>query len=240
MHPYCIIGRIFIFSLVIVSASTSDLTSPSIDDSIFQNTDETDLSLSPSDSNLPSSPFDQDQAEAIPYSSSLASSPFLGDEQQQQRQDLDPFFTSDTVLDDPLDIADCSASNDLPLVSKKSRARRRDESNGMCKNPNEATGHLPSLSEDGAFPDQPTIKFLLNNPSSIVWLTADMADSRKNRYCHWLTAGLLPFGVCSSGSAEDQRMSISDPLSLPPFGEFGAFGLWSLTHVTLGMFFDFF
>lgn len=255
MHSYFMI---YVLSIV-VSALNWDLTSPFNDDRIFQDTNNLPLDQTELLSfNQLASLFD----EARSSEDSNFSVPSSFESLFQDTSNNDNLFSvnddefllsslpndgngngNSAVFDgNPLEIAICPSSSsstleDFPAaIGKKSRFRRRDGFNGICKTSNEVTtGSFSSSSggRDGKLPDLTVPKTLFTSPGAVLLLTADMTDNQKNRYCHWFTEGLLPYGVCSSGEIADERMSITDALTLPPFGQFA---IWTLTHGTLGMF----
>ena len=260
------INPLFILSLT-ASTSNPELILPVNDDSIFQDTSQIDLSPS-SSFDQPTSLFDQAELpEDLDFSavSNPSESLFQETSSSSSLSDKDSFSLSplssssnddddDEIIlnNNPFDIAnDCSPSThllSLPPIGKKSRiiGRRPDDSSGLCKSSNEATGtpssSFSSSESSGSSASDPSdlshVKAIFKDTLAMLWLTADMADSeRRNRFCHWLTSGLLPIGVCSSGSADDQSISIFQQLQLPAFSQFGGFGLWQLRHGTLGMFF---
>lgn len=241
MRSCFMIGIIFVLPLS-VSALDSELTSPSNGDSIFGDMDQTGL-LSSSN---PTSLFDQTNTvpEDSNFGTFLDPSDPLFQETSSSLSENDQFSLNSlsddsSLFDDSFEIADdCSTSNDLlSPIAKKSRVRRRDGSGGICKNSNEATdtpltSSSSSSSGGGASEIPDFVKALFTDPYAILHLTAGMDDERRNRYCQWFTSGLLPYGVCSSGVADDQSMSLFELLQLPGFGKFG---LWRLDHCTLGM-----
>lgn len=246
------IGIICVLSTV-VCAMNADLTSPFNDDWTFQDTNNVPSEQTvPLSFNQPASLFEQanlpeDPNFGLPSSSNALFHDSSSNDYFLSENDEDFFLSSlsddgndigsSAVFDgSPSEIASCQSSTTLDefpfAVDKKSRLRRQNGSNGICKPSNEATGAFSSSSGD-ELPDLSVPKKLFTDPYSILLLTGNMNDDRKNRFCYWFTQGLKPFGVCSSGEAGDAKMSMTSILTLPPFGQFG---LWTLTHGTLGMF----
>lgn len=251
------IGTICVLS-TIVSALGSDLTSPFNDDWIVQDTknlplDQTEL-LS---SHQPASLFDLAKLpEDLNFGGSSSSESLFQDASNNNNlfSETDDEFLASSLLgdnsgkdndnsaifdSDPLEIASCSSSTTTTFqdfssgISKKSRLRRRGGSNGICKTSDGAPGSFSTSSggADGEV-DLTVPKALFTDPYAILYLTGEMTDSQKrNRFCHWFTQGLKPFGVCTVEEYPDERMSILGALTLPPFGQFG---LWTLPHCTLG------
>lgn len=139
-----------------------------------------------------------------------------------------------TLFDDTFEMAECETSKSLPVIGKKSRLRRLDDSRS-CKIPTTTppTGVDPPL---GGADDEP-VKILdlmtrLNDPYFLMKYTAARQNRDHNSYCYLFTEGILPWGVCSSGNPEDQ-LTINDQLHVVTIGFFNAY---DLDHCTLGTF----
>lgn len=132
-------------------------------------------------------------------------------------------------------LAGCSASEDFPAIGKN-RLTRRDGS-GTCTNPDttspKAAGHVPGGLDGPLDPDKfNELLDLLKDPEMKEILNQAQANKDHNTYCHILTAGLLPWGVCSSGRLVDETSS-SFPMV---FLGLSSFVQYTLDWCTLGTF----
>lgn len=100
-------------------------------------------------------------------------------------------------LNEPLELADCSASENFPMMGKKSR---RDAFNG-CSNSATGTGTPPG---DAEAEKQAAIKALADMISifgqdSVIKILGALAKPEaENENCHLFTGGVYPIGVCSA------------------------------------------
>lgn len=99
--------------------------------------------------------------------------------------------------DDPFKLADCSASESLPMIRRSRRLRRRDDL--KCTNP-AATPQLslPTL-ELNPNVDLGSLDQISQDPETAALREAAEKNSDNNVSCYLLTKGQLPWGVCSSG-----------------------------------------
>jgi hypothetical protein len=104
----------------------------------------------------------------------------------------DPSFSP--LMDNPLEIADCSASQEFPVISKKNRVRRQSGAQ-FCPSP--ATSEMEELHP----PDLLMETFKKNRPAWAPVMRA-LKDRWQNPFCYLYTAGQLPYGVCASSSHE--------------------------------------
>lgn len=148
-----------------------------------------------------------------------------------------PILVDNALLgDDPFTLADCSTSDNLPVIDKRLRARRRDDHPGSCKAVTDAA-NTPSSDGDGDpsndLPDTSLINEVLTDPELALKWAAAKNNENHNSNCYFFTDGYLPWGVCSSGNAADMSMSMTSAITI---GNLGEFGLWTLNHCTLGTF----
>ena len=239
MRPCLVLSTISILSTVI-SALTSDLTSPSDNDWLLQDgilsPGQTDLSF-----NQPASLFDlakspDDSGFGFPDASGS-----LFQDVDSNSVDVEfipsPLFDDGTLLGGPFTLADCSASDSLPVIGKRLRRARRRDDFGSCKAPTGAT-NTPSGDSIGDgdassdLPDPSPIDEVFTDPEFALRWAAAKSNENHNGYCFFLTDGYMPWGVCSSGNAGDQSMSMTSAMTM---GSLGDFGIWTLNHCTLGM-----
>ena len=150
---------------------------------------------------------------------------------QNDKVDLNSLL-DDTLLSDSFEVADCSRSESLPAMGRKSRVRRLDGS-GTCVNP--STTPPTAVDEpSGSVSDKPVdlrdLLRLLDSPIFMEMSRQSKKDKDNNQYCFLYTDGNLPWGVCSSGRPDDQRKVIGQ-LDISGFGSFDAY---ELDHCTLG------
>lgn len=133
------------------------------------------------------------------------------------------------------DLADCSTSSTPPFpeIGKISRLKRRQTTSDSCKIPTRGAADIPSSSSGQTLDPAKVEEFneLMKDPETRQLLDNAKADPNHNPYCHLLTAGLLPWGVCSSGNPDDEVLA-SDQLVFP--GYVNPLLLFQLTHCTLG------
>lgn len=150
---------------------------------------------------------------------------------QNDKVDLNSLL-DDTLLGDSFEVADCSSSESLPAISRKSRVRRLDGS-GACVNPS-PTPPTAVDEPSGSVSDKPVdlrdLMRLLDSPIFMEMSRQSKKDKDNNQYCFLYTDGNLPWGVCSSGRPDDQRKVIGQ-LDISGFGSFDAY---ELDHCTLG------
>ncbi len=115
-------------------------------------------------------------------------------------------------LDDPFELADCSASEEFPIMSRKNRARRQDDP-AVCKPPT-AVDETPSTDEkigesprDRRYLPDVLEKNFESNPTDWKAVTNKLWGTQ-NPFCHLYTAGVLPYGVCSSQEKVDMSMRV--------------------------------
>lgn len=146
--------------------------------------------------------------------------------------DLVP-LSDQPLFDDSFKLADCATLVPMALMGQKSRLKRLDDPES-CKTPTTTppTGAetLPGGGDDETV-ELPGIMTLLNNPYFLRRFGAARRNRDHNSYCYLFSEGILPWGVCSSGSPNDQR-TISERLHLTTIGFFVA---QELNHCTLGM-----
>lgn len=229
MHILFLLDVLFTH-LVIITAVGSW---PSNDDSLFFGSDSAldtsalsanELNTAPSDRNELPSLFGTDSP---PETSELGSSGLplwdLNDDPT-----LGPSF-NDVGVDNNFKLADCSASGELPLFSK-SRVRRNDNL-GVCQ---------PKLDDTPAIPgginqlDFDRIEKAIDNqlgPIEKIKETSNTED--QNQFCFLLTAGSLPWGVCSSGDLADELLVVVDPIMINGFPQALAYTLKHCTLCTL-------
>lgn len=138
----------------------------------------------------------------------------------------------DLGLDEPFQLAACSASSDLTLVGKKSRLRRGQKPQSC---PNSASGVGNPADEPGDSTDADDFAQLINNlldPESIeMLLRAAAKPNEENLYCYLRTKGEYPIGVCSSADAGDVTSYSTIPAT--PYND--AVATLTVSHCTLGM-----
>ena len=144
-------------------------------------------------------------------------------------------LSDDPLLDGSVAAADCSTSEILPAIGKKSRVKRLDDP-GTCNNPDTTprTGvNRPSGGRGGGGdfenPKVGELMKLLNDPNFLSMIIRSRVNPDWNQYCFLFTDGLLPWGVCSSGKPEDKQML---SLSMNVLGR--DFDVYNLDHCTLG------
>lgn len=203
---------------VIVSAAGLD---PAYDESLF------------SDSSVP---LDLDQiASPSPFDLSV-----LPGEPEADASELLPWGENDdsvflspsldvAAADDFFQLADCSASGDLPAFGK-SRVRQLDES-GLCVGPTPAVG-TQSGSAKGGNSDMIDLDTLLQSDNIQKMLEDHFANEKRNPFCFWYTSGLFPWGVCSSGNPADETPALSTPMQQDLYNRF--LPEFTLSHGTLG------
>lgn len=239
MRSCIVLSTISILSTV-VSALTTDPTSPSDNDWLLQ---DGSLSLGQLELsfNQPASLFDSAKS---PDDSGFGFPDASGSLFQDVNSNIvdvgfipSPLFDDGTLLGGPFTLADCSASDSLPVISKRlRRARRRDDS-GSCK---ASTGAANTPSPDGVddgdagsdLPDSSLIDEVYTDPEFLLRWAASKSNEDHNSFCYMVTAGYMPWGVCSSGNAVDQSLSMKSVITV---GILGEYGIWTLDHVTLGM-----
>ena len=229
--------RVFIaILLLIVLASSEDLIWPSSDDFWVPDSG-LPIDQFAGSSELPASPFDQKaslfELSGLPESSESSlgfDTPPLFDDMNSDilpfssGLDEDSFFDT-AVSDDPLQLVDCSAADDFPVVARP-RVKRQNGS-AACDNP--AAGS--SISPDGAvgnflnqasegLGDSSIEKFVKKQPYYDFAMQKIKEDSQRNLLCLVLSRGVLPWGVCSSFEAQDltsvgQRLFTGDSFQLP-------------------------
>jgi hypothetical protein len=154
-------------------------------------------------------------------------------------------FSDDIILNDFFEVADCSTSEFLPSIGKKSRLRRRDESR-TCEAP--ATipptdaKKKPKRPGRDSNPTPPPYdparvdelnKQLLYGPDSYDNFLSSGANQESNSFCYIFTQTLLPFGVCSSGKKSDETLAASQVMQS---SDWGRLPIWTLSQCTLSMF----
>jgi hypothetical protein len=102
----------------------------------------------------------------------------------------------------PFELADCSASEYLPMISKKNRVKRQDVP-GFCRSP--AAANEPS--KEGYLGDPPYAPDVLkhdleNNRKAWERVKNLLESNEENPFCYLYTAGKLPYGVCSNKALE--------------------------------------
>lgn len=103
----------------------------------------------------------------------------------------------DTVADDQLELADCSATSELSVIGK-SRVRRLDGSPLTCSQRDE------ELSPETREKLKRTFRILVR-PDLLQEFSPARGSEDQNTACWVATMGELPWGMCSTGAISDQR-----------------------------------
>lgn len=125
-------------------------------------------------------------------------------------------------------------------IGKKSRLRRTTPNkSGRCPNPTAggAAADIPSSSAgeggDGAFDPAKVDEVIQKiDPETRQRLDSVQINPDHNPYCFLLTAGILPWGVCSSGNDLDEIL-LADRMVFPSYSTNPTL-LYQLNHATLG------
>jgi hypothetical protein len=154
-------------------------------------------------------------------------------------------FWDDIILKDSFEVADCSTSEFLSSIGKKSRVRRRDDSR-TCEAP--ATipptdaKKKPKRPDRDSNPTPPRYdparvdevnQQLFYGPDSYDNFLLSGDNPETNSFCYLVTQTFLPFGVCSSGNISDETPAASQ---LMRSSSWGGLPIWTLSQCTLSMF----
>ena len=215
MFTHLILSMTSVLAIIVSAAMfDSDLSESFDDDTLFSNTDlpsnpsliSFNQPLSPTDPNL--SLFDPAQVPDNSLSFSTGNGKdtsfdfLLGDTNDgiPNWSWSDDGNESNLFSDDAFKLADCSASESLPMISKL-RLRRRDEL--KCTNP--ATTPqltLPNLGL-GSDVDLDPLGQFFQDPETAALAREAAENSDNNVSCWFFTKGQLPWGVCSTGSVSN-------------------------------------
>lgn len=119
-------------------------------------------------------------------------------------------FSDQVVADSLFELADGSATSDLPPTFGKSRVRRLDGPPEACRAADDMTAR-----------NREAIRFL-GMPSLLEQESAAMENQEQNGACFVIKWGFLPWGVCSTGDRSDI-----------PTGEWDGYDVWILHYVVL-------
>jgi hypothetical protein len=192
-------------------------------------------------SDLPTS--SEESKSYSPYSSEL----FFEDTPTWSQTDevISNVFWDDIILTDSFLIADCSTSEFLPSIGKKSRVKRRDESR-TCEAPatipSTDAKKKPKRPDRDSNPTPPRYdparvdevnKELFYTPDSYENFLLSGDNPETNSFCYIVTQTFLPFGVCSSGKISDETRAASQ---LMQSSSWGGLPIWTLSQCILSMF----
>lgn len=137
----------------------------------------------------------------------------------------------DSNLNEPFQLADCSAAEDFSTIGKKALLRRRDGSKS-CPNSATGVGTPPGDADDSADIDAlaESLKIPLNSESTEMLMRATANLDENNFYCYVYSKGLYPAGVCSSGNPADIVLAMSLPTAA-----LGSSLTFNVNHATLSM-----
>jgi hypothetical protein len=121
--------------------------------------------------------------------------------------DFSPLWEDD-FLDDSLELVDCSTSDYLPSIGRKSRVKRIDDP-AMCKS--SMIEPLTGSADDENAADIANFVENLKIPQNLEGLWLALGKPEHNLSCFYYTSGLLPWGVCSSSQVENVRYHAVDP-----------------------------
>ena len=224
-----------LFSLTAITATMDSW--PSNDESLFSDSDLAmdapalpinELALGPSDQDESSWLFDPDLVSLLDPDLLPATSET--DTSGLQFWDLDDASTlgssiDDVEMDNSFQLADCSASESLPLFGK-SRAKRNDNL-GVCK-------ETPDAASDGleGWTLERLERALNGRPGAAETPEGALNSEEQHEICSLLSLGALPWGVCSSGNPADEVLMVVDPIIIKGNPQTLAYTLF---HCRLGM-----
>lgn len=220
-------STIAIHSVIMVSASTSnsDLTWLSEDKPLFSDTEMSSnqgfLPLDQSNSifDLAQVPGDSEAVPSPSIFSDTDSGVFTSSKADHQGFNVIS-NDDDPLIPDDLDyLADCLTSKSFPALGISRLLRQRDGS-GSCANPST----VPDPDEVARLVE------LFKDPAALKIFGEAVSGKEQNMNCRLITAGVYPWGVCSSGEMEDQ-VRLLDQVALPSGRRFFQ---WTLTDCSLG------
>jgi hypothetical protein len=130
----------------------------------------------------------------------------------------------DDTFGKPFQLVDCSTSEYIGAIGKKSRVRRFDNP-GLCKNPTSTPPTDVPDANNGEKNPRPSDLGLENIGGMLESFVEGITDVKPNEACRLYTQGLLPWGVCSSGRKEDETLQASQSIQSSIFSAYEIFEL---------------